>query len=103
MERLGIDAYAAKRGISQESLQRESERLQKRLHVWHLKETRKSQGITQKQLASHMKVSQKRISDLENGDVKHVRIDTLQRYVSGLEGTLRVTVTLPGGETLDLI
>jgi DNA-binding Xre family transcriptional regulator len=103
MKRLSIDEYAAKRGISQEELEGEAQRLNERLRVWQLKEARKSQGITQKQLASRMSVSQKRISDLENGAVERVRIDTLQRYVQGLNGSLSVSVTLPGNEVVNLV
>jgi DNA-binding XRE family transcriptional regulator len=103
MNHLSVEEYAAKRGITAEDIDRESRRLSERLGVWKLKEVRKSHGITQKELAASMQVSQKRISDLENGNLERVRVDTLQRYASGLKGSLRVVITLPEGAVVDLV
>ena len=57
----------------------------------HLAEIRKSQGhARQSDIAALMGVSQARISKLENGDLEHTELGTLQSYVAALGGNLRI-------------
>ena len=44
-----------------------------------------------------MGVSQKRISDIENGRLDLLKIDTLRRYIAALGGTLEISAHLPSG------
>ena len=67
------------------------------------KEARKAEHVTQKRLAQALGVSQKRISVIESGDVDHIKVDTLKRYLEGIGGTLHVTASLPGGKELRLV
>ena len=53
--------------------------------------------MTQREIAAKMGVSQKRVSDLENGNLDVVQVDTLRRYVAGLGGTLEINAKLPQG------
>ena len=52
--------------------------------------------MTQKEVAAKMGVSQKRISDLENGSIDVMQVETLRRYITSLGGTLEITAKLPG-------
>ena len=70
--------------------------LEERIRLYELQETRKAQDLTQVELAKRMGVSQKRVSELENGDIDHTQIATLKRYVEALGGVLHVTASLPG-------
>lgn len=63
---------------------------------------RKSLGVTQVQLAKKLKVSQIRISQIENGKLEKFELGTLNRYVEALGGTLNLGVTV-GDKTLDLL
>lgn len=54
-------------------------------------------------MAQALGVSQKRISVIESGDVDHIKVDTLKRYLEGIGGTLHVTASLPGGKELRLV
>ncbi len=60
-----------------------------------LAEVRKELGMTrQSDIAERMGVSQARVSKLENGDLSHTELGTLQSYVAALGGTLSVSVSL---------
>jgi transcriptional regulator with XRE-family HTH domain len=70
--------------------------------VHRLRLLRKSLGVTQVQLAKKLKVSQIRISQIENGKLEKFELGTLNRYVEALGGTLNLGVTV-GDKTLDLL
>lgn len=56
-----------------------------------LAEIRKAQGhARQSDIAAAMGVSQARVSKLENGDLSHTELGTLQSYVAALGGSLRI-------------
>ena len=63
---------------------------------YELQQARKACGMTQKEVAAKMGVSQKRISDLENGSIDVMQVETLRRYITSLGGTLEITAKLPG-------
>lgn len=56
-----------------------------------LKELRESQGLTQKDLAGLLHVTQSRISQIENGRLEAMELETLRAYVTALGGHLDVT------------
>lgn len=99
---LTIDEYARQRGLTQEELDKAERELQEYLHAYELKEARRRRRLTQVQMALRMKVSQKRISELESGDINHLKLSTLRRYAEALGGRLRVSVELPDG-TIPLV
>lgn len=90
-------------GIRDQEVQDAKDRMVEQMRLYELKEARKARDITQKQLAESMGVSQKRISVLESGDVEHVEVSTLKRYLEGIGGNLHITASLPGGRQLELI
>ena len=55
-----------------------------------LADVRKGQSVTQMDLAKSMDVSQARVSKIERGDLSKTEIGTLESYVTGLGGKLRV-------------
>jgi DNA-binding XRE family transcriptional regulator len=60
----------------------------------HLKELRKAVGKTQAEVAKILGVSQSRISQIENGDLKAMELETLRAYASALGGHLDITVSV---------
>ncbi|MQA25106.1 MAG: helix-turn-helix domain-containing protein [Micromonosporaceae bacterium] len=47
-------------------------------------------GLSQTALAKRMGVSQPRVSQLEQGDIGQMEIDTIRRYIAALGGHLRI-------------
>jgi len=64
--------------------------------IYKLRTLRKSQGITQVQLAARLGVSQIRISQIENGRLEKFELGTLIRYVEALGGELELGVAIAG-------
>lgn len=58
---------------------------------YRLKELRESQGVTQKELARRLHITQSRISQIENGRLDVMGLETLRAYVTALGGHLDVT------------
>lgn len=71
-----------------------AERARKELHdavrAQRLADVRKGQSVTQMDLAKFMDISQARVSKIERGDLSKTEIGTLESYVAGLGGKLRV-------------
>jgi predicted XRE-type DNA-binding protein len=57
---------------------------------FRLAQLRAEIGLSQAQIASTMGISQPRVSQLENGDVGQMEVDTLARYVMALGGKLKL-------------
>lgn len=93
---LTIEEYFAKRtDITPEMMERARLATEAKIKGYELRQARKGCRMTQKELAAKMGVSQKRISDLENGDIDVMQVDTLRRYVASLGGTLEINAKLP--------
>src|SRR5687767_9345915 len=60
----------------------------------HLKELRKSTGKTQTEVAQILGVSQSRISQIENGDIEAMELETLRAYAAALGGHLDITISV---------
>ena len=60
----------------------------------HLKELRKAIGKTQAEVAGILGVSQSRVSQIENGDLAAMELDTLRAYAAALGGHLDITVSV---------
>jgi DNA-binding XRE family transcriptional regulator len=64
----------------------------------NLKQVRKKRNVTQTALATLLKVSQNRISQIERGKLDAAQLGTLERYVAALGGELTVSAKF-GNET----
>ncbi len=60
------------------------------VRAYRLADVRKAYGARQRDVAYTMGVSQARVSKLENGDLQHTELGTLESYVTALGGRLRV-------------
>lgn len=69
---------------------RAAERTNAHVIGFRLAELRASAELSQTELARRMGVSQARISQLEHGDVSHLTLDAVRRYVAAVGGRLRV-------------
>jgi predicted XRE-type DNA-binding protein len=58
--------------------------------AYRLAEIRKSQGLTQTEVADVMHVSQRRVSAVERGELARTEIGTVASYVEALGGRLEV-------------
>ena len=94
------ERFMADSGITRDEVEAEKRRMWAEIRLY---EARKAEHVTQKRLAQALGVSQKRISVIESGDVDHIKVDTLKRYLEGIGGTLHVTASLPGGKELRLV
>ncbi|MFF5208078.1 helix-turn-helix domain-containing protein [Streptosporangium sp. NPDC000396] len=60
----------------------------------HLKELRKSLGKTQADVATALGISQSRVSQIENGDLDAMELETLRAYAAALGGHVDVTISV---------
>ena len=65
-------------------------RLEGAVRAHRLAEVRKAQGVSQKDIADAMGISQPRISKIERGDIANSELRTLRSYIEALGGRLRV-------------
>jgi DNA-binding XRE family transcriptional regulator len=75
-----------------ESKRAARERLDAYARGHQLAEMRKAAGLTQAELAGLLKVSQARVSKIENGEVSG--IDVIRAYVTALGGSVDLVATL---------
>jgi transcriptional regulator with XRE-family HTH domain len=68
------------------------------VRAYRLRELREMLALTQTDVAETLEISQKRVSEIERGQVDFTKVDTLRRYAAALGGTLRVEVQV-GEET----
>lgn len=68
-------------------------RMEAEERAYRLREIREEQGVTQKELAVRMDLTQPTISALEAGDLDRSGLATLKAYVEALGGTVEVTAT----------
>lgn len=93
---LTIEEYFATRtDITPEMKEAAHLHTEAKIKGYELQQARKACHMTQKEVAAKMGVSQKRISDLENGSIDVMQVDTLRRYIASLGGTLEIKATLP--------
>ena len=68
-------------------------RMEAEERAYRLREIREEQGVTQKELADRMSLTQPTISALESGDLDRSGLATLKAYVEALGGTVEVTAS----------
>ncbi|MEU8383401.1 helix-turn-helix domain-containing protein [Streptosporangium sp. NPDC048865] len=61
---------------------------------YHLKELRRSLGKTQVEVAAALGISQSRVSQIENGDLDAMELETLRAYAAALGGHVEVTISV---------
>lgn len=98
-----LEDFKADHDLDQKEIDAAKERLLEEMRLYELKEARKEQDVTQKQLAERMGVSQKRVSVLESGGVDKTEVRTLRKYLQAIGGRLQVNAIMPDGRTLQLV
>ena len=83
----------AKRSVDADALAEHVTRMEAEERAYRLREIREDQGVTQKELAERMHLTQPTISALEAGDLDRSGLATLKSYVEALGGTVEVTAT----------
>lgn len=81
---VSLEQMAERLGISDEQRLADAQRLREEARAWRLRELRRAAGLTQVQLAAAIQVSQKRISQIESGDIANLKVETLRRYLGGI-------------------
>ena len=79
-----------------------AKRMRAEVHAYRLREIREMLELTQVELAEELEVSQKRVSEIECGQIDRTKVDTLRRYAAALGGTLRVQVRIDN-ETYEIV
>ncbi len=77
------------------------EQLLAEVRAYKLRELREMLALTQTDVAEALAISQKRVSEIERGQVDYTKVDTLRRYVDALGGTLQVSVQV-GDDTITI-
>lgn len=90
-----LHEYMESRGITRESIAAEQEKTRERIEAYKLAQIRKLKDLTQASVAQSMGVSQKRVSELERGELGSMRLDTLSRYAESLGGKLVASIEFP--------
>lgn len=98
-----IEQMMADHDVTQTEVDPVKDRMMEETRTYELREARKAQALTQKQLAHTLGVSQNRISRLESGGVDKAEIRTLRKYLEAIGGTLQVNALMPDGRTLRLV
>ena len=83
----------AKRAPDEKAVARHRDRFDAAARAYRLREIREEQGVTQKELADRMALTQPTISALEAGDLDRSGLATLRAYVEALGGTVEVVAT----------
>jgi transcriptional regulator with XRE-family HTH domain len=96
-----LEEYLTKRPGRPEVQERHMERMLAEVRAYRLRELREMMAMTQTDVAETLAISQKRVSEIERGDVDRTKVDTLRRYADALGGTLRVEVQV-GDETYQI-
>lgn len=82
-----------KRAPNGDAIAKHRSRFDAEIRAYRLREVREEQGVTQKELAERMAITQPTISALEAGDLERSGLTTLKAYVEALGGTVEVTAT----------
>ncbi len=83
----------AKRPVDERAVAEYAARMEAAERAYRLREIREEQGVTQKELAERMSLTQPTISALESGDLDRSGLATLRAYVEALGGNIEVIAT----------
>jgi predicted XRE-type DNA-binding protein len=90
------DETRAKMNLDEEAVARARAELEAQEAAYRLAEVRKAQHRTQIEVAQEMGVTQKRVSEIEHGQLARTEVDTIARYVNALGGRVRLVADFPG-------
>lgn len=96
-----LDDLLAERPGNREAQAVHQELMLAEVRAYKLRELREMLALTQTDVAEVLSISQKRVSEIERGQVDRTKVDTLRRYANALGGTLRVEVHV-GDETFQI-
>ncbi|WEV69157.1 helix-turn-helix transcriptional regulator [Bifidobacterium sp. ESL0775] len=96
-----VNQFVDDNGIDREKVAGKEKELREQMRIYELKEARKARHLSQRDLARNMGVSQKRISTLESGDLEHVQIQTLRKYLKAIGAELHLDVRMADGQNLE--
>lgn len=97
-----LEEFQRKRPPNRGAVEAHKARLLQELHAYRLRELREAQNLTQTQLAFLLNVSQNRVSNIERGNIEHVQVETLRRYIEALGGRLRIAVDIGDGTLVQI-
>ena len=83
----------AKRPVDERVVAEHAARMEAAERAYRLREIREEQGVTQRELAERMCLTQPTISALESGDLDRSGLATLRSYVEALGGSVEVVAT----------
>ncbi|OKI89146.1 helix-turn-helix domain-containing protein [Micromonospora sp. CB01531] len=72
------------------------ERMLAEVRATRLREMRERRGLTQREVADRMHVSQPRVAAIEKGEVPATEVGTIERYVAALGGKLEIVADFDG-------
>ena len=96
-----LDDLIRERPGDPEAQTRHMERMLAEVRAYRLRELREMLAMTQTDVAEVLEISQKRVSEIERGDVDRTQVDTLRRYADAIGGTLKVEVQV-GDQTYQI-
>lgn len=96
-----LDDLLSERPGDPQAQARHKERMLAEVRAFKLRELREMLAMTQTEVAQTLAISQKRVSEIERGQVDRTKVDTLRRYADALGGTLKVEVQV-GDETFQI-
>jgi DNA-binding XRE family transcriptional regulator len=88
-DEIEADSKAAGR-LDEDTVAAHRERLRARQRAYRLAEIRKDRGMTQTDVAAEMRVSQKRVSAVERGQLARTELGTVVAYVQALGGRVEI-------------
>jgi transcriptional regulator with XRE-family HTH domain len=84
------------RPVNRTAVEAHKKRMRTEMRAYRLREIREALSLTQVEMAKRLRVSQNRVSQLEQGDLDRTQVDTLRRYAEALGGDLRVELEFEG-------
>ena len=84
------------RPVNRAAVEGHKKRMRNEMRAYRLREIREALDLTQVDMAKRLRVSQNRVSQLEQGDLDRTQVDTLRRYAKALGGDLKVELEFAG-------
>ena len=91
-----VESLAKRFDVDVDTLREDLAQLEREVVGYALREVRLARGVTQRELAQRLGVSQNRISAIEKGQFHKAQLGTISRYVEALGGELIVQAQING-------
>lgn len=82
--------------LDEAKVEQHKERMLGEVRATRLREMRERRGLTQKQVADAMEVSQPRVAAIESGELPKAEVGTIVRYVAALGGKVEIVADFEG-------